>query len=77
MNHCNLITDLSIQASWYRQHSNDKPEYYEFTMHELITTFTLENLKKIDFIGDEVRKNIERLIVDNKKFITDHIFRHN
>jgi len=66
---------LNMMISWFKEHINDVPVYYEYTMRELITIYTYKQLLCRDMIGNNTENNIIRLIEDNKIFIKEHLGR--
>ena len=67
------IFNLSLMLSWFKDHANDIPKYYEYTMRELITSYSFEQLLRTNDLQKTVENNIIRLIEDNKIFIKEHL----
>lgn len=69
------VYQLSLMISWFKDHENDLPKYYEFTMRELITIHSFNQLMKFEVLQQNTENNLIRLIEDNKIFIKDHLER--
>lgn len=67
------LFQLSVMLSWFKDHSNDLPKYYEFTMRELISVYTYNQLLEKDLLTENVENNVIRMIEDNKIFIKEHL----
>lgn len=69
------ISELSILSSWFKIHDKDLPKYYEYTMHQLIIDFSLEELYKLQNVNKNVEDNLIRMIRDTKDFIKNHLLK--
>lgn len=67
------IIELDMMRCWFREYTNTK--YYEFTMRELITIYSYNEIINKKTIPTSVENNLIRLIEDNKIFIHDHLLK--
>lgn len=67
------LFQLSVMLSWFKDHVNDLPKYYEFTMRELISVYAYNQLLTKELLTESVENNIIRMLEDNKIFIKEHL----
>ncbi len=67
------IFQLSLMLSWFKDHDKDLPKYYEYTMRELITVYSYNEIIKCEILQRNTEDNVIRLIEDNKIFIKEHL----
>lgn len=69
----NYIMTLSMMMAWFKDHDKDLPKYYEYTMRELVTIYTYDQIINCEVLQQSIENNIIRLIEDNKIFIKEHL----
>lgn len=65
------IIELDMMRCWFKEHETNK--YYEYTMRQLVTNYSYDQLLNKKTIHQNVENNLIRLIEDNRVFIRDHL----
>jgi hypothetical protein len=65
------IIELDLMRCWFNVHATSK--YYEYTMRQLITNYSYDEIMSGKKITPLIENNLIRLIEDNKIFIHEHL----